>query len=303
MNAEMSAQDVPPQVLDYLARHETLTLATASLTGLPHAATMVYANDGLAIYLWSRPGTTTARHCEQNPAVSFTVDEYAADWAKTKGIQGSGEIHALLDPAAIRHAVELFEQKFPSLRETPTANLVFYRVSPTRLTFIDNEGQAPGAGEGGQALGMDYRHSLVFSVFRDLPQQDAESLVARLQPVQAGAGEVIVHQGAPADKFFIIIDGEVEVVREEGSEQRTVATLRTGQFFGEVAILRDMPRSATVRAVLPTTLLTMAREDFRGLVAQSLATTQDFDQVIQERLDAMAGGEQGAPGGSPRTNP
>jgi uncharacterized protein YhbP (UPF0306 family) len=264
---------------------------------------MLYANDGLAIYLWSRPDTTVARHSEQNPMVSFTVDEYAADWTKTKGIQGSGEIQPLLDPGEIRHAVELFQMKFASLRETSTANLVFFRVNPTRLTFIDNEAEAGAAGQGPQALGMDFRQSVVFSVFRDLPQQDAESLAARLQPVQVDASEVIVHQGAPADKFFIIVDGEVEVVREDDGQQRKVATLRSGHFFGEVAILRDMPRSATVRAVVPTTLLTMAREDFRGLVAQSLATTQDFDQVIQERLGAMAGSDQGAAGGAPRPTP
>lgn len=284
----MSGEDVPPQVLDYLASHETLTIATASSASVPHAATMVYANDGMAIFLWARPESTTAQNAGHNPAVSFTIDEYTPDWSKTKGIQGSGEIQRLLDPAAIDRAVELFKQKFPMLRATSTADLAFYQVLPTQLTFIDNESNAPGVEDDQQALGMVYRQSLVFSIFRDLPLLEAESLAARLRPVQVDAGEVVVNQSAPADEFFIIVDGEVEVVRDDGAGPRTVATLRSGQFFGEVAILRDMPRSATVRAVLPTTLLTMAREDFRGLVAQSLATTQDFHQVIQERLDALA---------------
>jgi CRP-like cAMP-binding protein len=55
-----------------------------------------------------------------------------------------------------------------------------------------------------------------------------------------------------------------------------------------MAILRDMPRAATVRAIKPTTLLAMDRETFRGLVAQSLGTTQDFDRVIQQRLEELA---------------
>src|SRR5439155_19474132 len=101
------------------------------------------------------------------------------------------------------------------------------------------------------------------------------------------AGDVIVRQGAPADKFFIIIDGEVEVVREDDGEHRTLATLSRGQFFGEMAILRDTPRMATVRAVMPTTLFAMERDAFQGHVAGSMGTTQDFDQVIQQRLEEI----------------
>jgi CRP-like cAMP-binding protein len=109
-------------------------------------------------------------------------------------------------------------------------------------------------------------------------------MASELQTVQVDPGTVIVRQGAPADKFFIIVEGEVEVIREDGGDERRLATLGRGQFFGEMAILRDTPRTATVRASAPTTLLSMERDSFRGLVAQSLGATQDFDRVIQERL-------------------
>jgi CRP-like cAMP-binding protein len=56
----------------------------------------------------------------------------------------------------------------------------------------------------------------VYSVFRGLLKQQAAAVSAQLETVQVGAGEVIVRQGAPADKFFIILEGEVEVLREEG---------------------------------------------------------------------------------------
>ena len=73
-----------------------------------------------------------------------------------------------------------------------------------------------------------------------------------------------------------------------GADER-LATLTAGQFFGEMAILRDTPRMATVRALEPTTLFAMDRDTFRGLVAQSMGTTRDFDQVIQQRLDEIRG--------------
>jgi len=96
-----------------------------------------------------------------------------------------------------------------------------------------------------------------------------------------------VRQGAPADKFFIIVDGEVEVVHEAEGAEHPLATLGRGQFFGEIAILRDMPRMATVRARRATTLFAMDSEVFRSLVAQSMGTTEDFDSVIRQRLDEI----------------
>ena len=85
------ASQVPEPVLDYLASQRTLTLATASLDGTPHASTFMYVNDGLSIYLWARPTSTTARQIQANPRVSFAIDEYVEDWNKAKGIQGDGD--------------------------------------------------------------------------------------------------------------------------------------------------------------------------------------------------------------------
>jgi voltage-gated potassium channel len=61
-----------------------------------------------------------------------------------------------------------------------------------------------------------------------------------------------------------------------------------GQLFGEIAIMRDAPRDATLRAAQATTLLAMERDTFRDLVAQSLGTTGDFDHLIQQRLERLS---------------
>ena len=70
------------------------------------------------------------------------------------------------------------------------------------------------------------------------------------------------------------------MVEEDGKEQR-IGSYDEGHFFGEISIMRDAPRSATIRAVKPTP---MERDDFRDLVAEALGTTGDFDKIIQERL-------------------
>jgi uncharacterized protein YhbP (UPF0306 family) len=276
------ALDVPPHVLEYLREHQTLTLATASPQAVPWATTLTYVSDGLALYVWIRPETATARHMEQNPVAAFAIDEFSSDWGSIKGIQGAGDCKVVLDSDERKRITDAFEQKFPSLADSLSTSISFFRITPTEVQFIDTSR--------GQGSATDFHRELVYSVFRDLPEQEAESLAAQLQTLEVGAGDVIVRQGAPADKFFIIIDGEVEVTREDDGQIRTLATLKRGQFFGEIAILRNTPRMATVKAVTPTTLFAMERHDFQGLLAQSMGTTQDFDRVIQQRLEEIGAG-------------
>jgi uncharacterized protein YhbP (UPF0306 family) len=282
MGSNTPVLEVPGHVLDYLQEQSTLTLATASPAGVPRATTLIYVNDGPTVYVWTRPNTATARHMDQNPVVSFAIDEYTPDFRATKGIQATGEARVVLNPAEVKETRERFQSKYPALGEALAANVSFFRIAPTELQFIDNTSAADT-----RSGGIDFHRDLVYSVFRDLPQREADSLAAQLSTLEVGAGDVIVRQGAPADKFFIIIDGEVEVVREDDGQQRMLATLGRGQFFGEMAILRDSPRMATVRAVTPATLFSMDRDAFHNLVAGSIGTTQDFDRVIQQRLEEI----------------
>jgi nitroimidazol reductase NimA-like FMN-containing flavoprotein (pyridoxamine 5'-phosphate oxidase superfamily) len=295
MTQDPQKGEVPPQVLEYLREHKTVTIATASLSGAPHAATMMYADEGLTLYFCTRPDSRTAQYLEGNPRVAFTIDEYYPDWTKTKGIQGTGDCRQLLDPEEVRHAVQLFRQKFDGLADSADdtsslRQLCIFRIAPAGVAYINN----PAGGAKTPALGMDYHKSLVYSVFRHLPEQQIDAITGQLETVEYESGATIVRQGAPADKFFIIVDGEVTVLRDSGQGEVPVATLGRGQFFGEIAILQDTPRTATARATSPVTLLTMDRSIFRSLVAQSLSTTQDFDRLIRERLTAL-GRQTGRP--------
>ena len=95
MANEIPSMDMPPHVLEYIHEQKTMTLATSSPGAVPLATTLVYVDDGSALYVWTRPDTTTAQHMGQNPLVSFAIDEYASDWQQTKGIQGAGNCQVL----------------------------------------------------------------------------------------------------------------------------------------------------------------------------------------------------------------
>jgi len=283
MNAETAATSVPQHVLDYLAGHKKLTLATASATGVPHAAAFMFVNDGPLLYFWTRPSASTAKHVEQNPVVAFTVDDYVDDWSQMKGIQGAGECRVILSAEEILRVVTAFAEKYPDAQKGgKTTNLSFFRITPTRLQFIDNT----DAGRSQDEFGLDFKREQVYSVFSGLPRQQALGFTGELQPINVQAGEVIVRQGAPADKIFIIVKGEVGVEREEPDGQVVeLETLRDGQFFGELAILRDTPREATAKAISDVTLLALQRDTFQRLVAGSLGATEDFDRVIRQRME------------------
>jgi hypothetical protein len=85
-------------------------------------------------------------------------------------------------------------------------------------------------------------------------------------PMRFGAGEEIVRQGELSGRFYIITSGEVEVTEKVDGQEHQIRRLRAGDHFGELALLGDRRRTATVRAVSDTSVLSLARQDFTALV-------------------------------------
>jgi NADH dehydrogenase len=109
----------------------------------------------------------------------------------------------------------------------------------------------------------DWTNSLIFSP--DINQMK----IARsdlIVPLRFAAGQEIIRQGEPGSRFYIVNSGRVEVVRSNGSSETVLATLGPGKYFGEVALLESSGRTATVRAVEDTRVLSIARKDFTTLV-------------------------------------
>jgi hypothetical protein len=279
--------ELPEHVLEYLGGQATLTLATATPSGVPRAATLLYVNKGALFYVWVRPNTTTARHVEANPLASFAIGEYSEDWSQTKGAQGNGECEVVLSGEEIAEAAVLFGEKFPDVATgSSTAGIYFLKLRATQLQFIDNSKAGPQSSE---EFAVDYHADEVLNVWSDLPGGASGNIDAHLQPVSAAAGEVLAREGGPADKFYIVVEGEIELVQDAEGEERQIGTFGKGHFFGETSIMRDSPRSATVRALTDSTLLAMERDTFSELVAESLGATGDFDKVVQRRLESLAG--------------
>jgi Cyclic nucleotide-binding domain len=96
-------------------------------------------------------------------------------------------------------------------------------------------------------------------------------------------GEVIVEEGAPADRVYLVISGEAEVTKATECGETFVATIPPGGHFGEVGLLASLPRNASVRAVGGVELATLEAEDFRWLVESSKSTAEELAQVAERR--------------------
>ena len=276
MTDPTTTTEVPPRVVEFLRENMTMTLATATPSGIPRATTLHYVNDDLDLYVWMRSQAWAAQQIEQNPLVSFAINQEGA------GLQGSGQARVLLSGEEVSRAVELFSDKFPMALGSSTMNISFFRIVPTDVKFVD-ERYAGGRGETQMFSGAEYSVDQVYNVIEQLPVGELGLISGSLQRVDAEAGSTIARQGAPADKFVIVLDGEVEVVRESDGDAETVATLGPGDFFGEVAILSEAQRTAGLRAASAATLLTMDREQFSSVVGQSLGAPE-FERIIRERL-------------------
>jgi voltage-gated potassium channel len=127
--------------------------------------------------------------------------------------------------------------------------------------------------------------NLVASVpfFQSLPAARIAEIAGLLHSQVAAPGETIVRQGEAADCMYFIISGEVEVRLPTGSVQ-----LKAGDFFGEIALLTDSTRTATVVASTSCQLLVLWVDDFRRILAAHSDLREVISRVAQQRLAGHA---------------
>ena len=117
------------------------------------------------------------------------------------------------------------------------------------------------------------------SIFAPLPIATLERISHDLVPVKAPPGEEVITQGDPGDRFYLIEAGQVEVF-EDGVFRRNEGP---GECFGEIALLRDVPRTATVRTTAATTLLALERDQFITAVTGHRRSHQVAHTVVDDR--------------------
>jgi len=106
------------------------------------------------------------------------------------------------------------------------------------------------------------------SPFGSLPPARIEAAAGAMVPVTAAAGQVIIEQGAEADRFYLIEDGRFRVTqRQPDGRELDLGAMEAGDVFGEIGLLTSVPRTATVAAETDGRLYALDREAFLDLVS------------------------------------
>lgn len=131
-------------------------------------------------------------------------------------------------------------------------------------------------------LHKDKKAELIASapLFAGCSKKELQLVASLADEIDLPAGKELTRQGAPGREFFVLLEGEVEVVRDG----ERLKTMSGGDFFGELALISEIPRTATVTATTPVRTLVVHSRDFRRLLRDEPEVAERILQAVAERL-------------------
>jgi hypothetical protein len=185
--------------------------------------------------------------------------------------------HHRLQPRACRRAIDYFEKRFLSV----VLDLVFDNRHANRVGLAVKDARKVDP----LALRVDFELPYLAVACDKIVKQVLVDTTKKLQTTKYSAGQMVFEQGDAPDRFYIISSGEVEVIRRkrDGSE-KILAVLHPGDYFGEIGLLTEARRNASIRAKTDVELLAMNWDDFRRVIESSEVSRKDFADIMRERL-------------------
>ena len=122
-------------------------------------------------------------------------------------------------------------------------------------------------------------------LFEDLSRKELTELAKVSDDLEVEPGKELTKEGETGQEFFVIVEGEIEVT----SKGKRVASRGGGDFVGEIALLEDTPRTATVTATTPVRLFVLTRQDFRSLVDENRSVEQKVMRALARRVVELSG--------------
>jgi len=161
-------------------------------------------------------------------------------------------------------------------------------------TASQSEAEVPSDAQA--ALNRDAQLLAGIPFFAGMDRSRLKLLAFASDELHLNAGETLFWQGAKGETAYVVLSGEMNVNVDGASGNRTVATFGRGELFGELALLCDVPRTATLVAKSETTLLSMSKDNFMKLVEENPEVSLNLTRVIAGRFEATIRNTQhGAP--------
>jgi CRP/FNR family transcriptional regulator, cyclic AMP receptor protein len=117
-------------------------------------------------------------------------------------------------------------------------------------------------------------------LFSGCSKKELRQIATLADEIDLRTGKVLTRQGASGREFFVLLEGTVEVVRDG----KQIATLGAGDFFGEMALVSNIPRTATVTATSPIRALVVVDRDFRRLLKEDPSVAVKVLGAMAERM-------------------
>jgi ATP-binding cassette, subfamily B, bacterial len=121
-------------------------------------------------------------------------------------------------------------------------------------------------------------------LFQDLSREELRQLATVTEDLEVEEGKVLCREGESASEFFVIIDGEVDVT----AGGRHLRTLSDGDFFGEIALIEDIRRTATVTATTPLRFFVLTRQSFWGMIERMPEVERKVLRALAKRVLATS---------------
>jgi energy-coupling factor transporter ATP-binding protein EcfA2 len=134
------------------------------------------------------------------------------------------------------------------------------------------------------------------SAFPSLTEPQLIRATRHLERERFQAGSIVLHEGAPPDRLYIVTKGQIEVqVEAPDGDRMVVARMGRGQYFGEIELLRGGSNIASIRAGLESgvEVATLDRHTFNGLLSESEPTRQAVEQLAELRIAENMNGRNG----------
>jgi rhodanese-related sulfurtransferase len=163
--------------------------------------------------------------------------------------------------------------------------LTWDQVALQEQAAVSQPAERPASGtDWGVMSGLFGINNLRFSAFSQLPPAHIDALLRRFEHMEAKAGEVVIREGAEGDYYYLVESGRCQVERMIGGVSMMLAELKSGDTFGEEALVSEAKRNATVTMKSDGSLLRLSKQDFNELLREPLLHAINMEQAKQKVL-------------------
>ena len=122
-------------------------------------------------------------------------------------------------------------------------------------------------------------------IFEDLSVNELAAVASATEEVTFGSDELVFKEGDPGDTLYLILEGEVAVIKSEADgTELTLDHISAGDHFGEMALFEDIPRTASIRTLKPSRMLMLHKQEFNEMVREYPHIALKICRVFSERI-------------------